>query len=261
MLLEEQYELVILDEKLKKINLNPNFIKKELEKQYAEYRQREGKIPQDKAGWYMPKDEEELIIKKVLAFTPAFDADYQRVFDRFKNDYIGLRKALHTIDARWKSATSGAIPSGFMQKQPANITLITLLNNMLESGVKIPVHYNEQGFPVYPYHLVNKFLAMNILEQMTKSGKINPKLKSQIENIIFDDIARKQIGKEINEYIQRTRNVTELPKETIQKKQEHETERQVPEKHQNPTEINTTEEEPATDKEDRLDMIRRMLKK
>jgi len=260
MLLEEQYEMVILDEKLKKVNLNPNFIKRELEKEYAEYRQREGKIPQDKAGWYMPKDEEEMIIKKVLAFTPAFDEDYQRAFDRFKNDYVGLRRALHTIDKRWKSATSSTIPSGFMQKQPANITLINLLNNMLASGVKIPVHYNEQGFPVYPYHLVNKFLAMNVLEQMTKSGQINPKLKGQIENIIFDEVARKQIGKEIDEYIQRTKGGTELPEETVETKQAHETERQAPQK---PEATEQTEEEPApsSEKEDRLAMIRRMLKK
>jgi hypothetical protein len=214
-LLEDCYNEIILNERLKVLNINPNIIKNELNKQYKEYQQREKKtgykIAKEKEGWYQPQENEEIIIKQVLSLMPYFDDVYKNIIEKYKTDFSGLKKAFVLTDRKWQNAINTMVPKSFLQKQPANLTLINFLNNMMSSDVRIPIKYTEAGFPVYPYHMINKFLAMNILEEMYTKKQIDNTLKKQIENIIFDEETKKVIGKEVDEYMQRTSKSVEEP--------------------------------------------------
>lgn len=206
-LLEECYADVLLNERLKNININPIDIKKELDREYAAYMQREGstgsKVSPEK---FKAQGEEENVIKTVLTLMPFYDDIYKRIIEKFKTNPAELRKAFALTDKRWQNSINTSVPKNFLQKQPANLTLINLLNKLFASNVRVPVMYNEEGFPVYPYHLINKFLAMNILEEMVVTKQIDDKLKKFIESIIFDERTRKAIEKEIDAYMQRTKN-------------------------------------------------------
>jgi len=86
---------------------------------------------------------------------------------------------------------------------------------MFESLVRIPIVYNEYGFPRYPFHSINKFLIMNVLENLYNQKQLDAKTKKFVEGIIFDERTKNEISDEMNSYIQRTTHNPEIPESPL----------------------------------------------
>lgn len=209
-LLEDCYNDIILNEKLKPLKLNNDIIKKELDNQYDEYIAREqstgAKIAQDKEGWYKSQLNDVKVISDILLGIPAFDNEYRSIILNTSDNTQLLKKKILQKDVNWSQflSNSDKISKGFLRRQPSNIALIKFINQMFESPVRIPITYNEYGFPRYPFHAINKFIIMNVLEDLFNTKSIDNNIKKFVEYIIFDDRTKSEISDEINQYIQRT---------------------------------------------------------
>jgi hypothetical protein len=209
-LLEDCYKEILINERLRNVDIDPNFIEKELVKQYMEYRRRHkrntgGKIPIEVSGRFQPQEGEANTIKAVLSVLPHYDKKYTEDILRLKDNLPKLRDSLAQTAVIFKNAlySNFKTTKNFLQKQAANIALINILNKQLfpkESNVRIPIRYNEMGNPIYPYHLLHIFLIMNVLDELYKNKQIDEKVKTFVETIIFDEEAKSQIGKEIDRY-------------------------------------------------------------
>jgi len=220
-LLEDCYNNIILNEKLKNIGLNDDIIKKELDKQYDEYVAREqstgAKIAQDKEGWYRTQANDVKVISDILLSIPAFDTEYRNIIVNNANNLQLLKRKILQKDINWNQflSNSDRISKGFLRRQPSNLALIKFINQMFESLVRIPIVYNEYGFPRYPFHSINKFLIMNVLENLYNQKQLDAKTKKFVEGIIFDERTKNEISDEMNSYIQRTTHNPEIPESPL----------------------------------------------
>lgn len=195
-LLEDVYNEVIVNEKLKRINLNPTAIRQKLERQYKEAGRQQGNIS------YKPRANEEFIVADILKVLSAIDNNYENAFISFKTNPNKFKNIIINLDNNWHTYYNNVLQQYL--RQASKLVFLDLLKEM---GINIPIRPNEAGNPVYPFHLINRYMQMNILEQMIKSKKIDPATKEAIEGIIFDQPTKSQIQRDIDEYTKRT-NVT-----------------------------------------------------
>lgn len=229
--LEDVYMQLIVTERLAKVNFTDKIILDTLSNQYDAYRLRNekaGKINPDKIGLYSPTNEEVDVINKILIKLDDLDKSYTSIFKKFKTAPIQLRKRLAMADGSWQHYLALNNPKHYLQKQPAYLALIDMVRQM---GVTIPVTFTTTDWPVYPIHLLNKFVQMNIVEQMLQDKELNEKQKALIDSIILDERSKKEIQREIDEYMKRTTgrpaSKIEEPEATTEP---HETERTVKDK-------------------------------
>jgi len=121
-LLEDCYNNIILNEKLKNIGLNDDIIKKELDKQYDEYVAREqstgAKIAQDKEGWYRTQANDVKVISDILLSIPAFDTEYRNIIVNNANNLQLLKRKILQKDINWNQflSNSDRISKGFLRR-------------------------------------------------------------------------------------------------------------------------------------------------
>lgn len=208
-LLEDVYNEVILDEKLKRINLNPDEIRQELEQQYATT----GKANQNIS--YKRRQNEENEVITILNALYDFDRRYENAFLKFKTNPKLLTKEIAMIDNNWKTFNQGTLQQYL--KQASKLVFINILRKM---GLDIEVRTNPEGQPVYSLHLIHRYIQMKILAQLIQHKLIDEETKAQIENIIFDEATRSQLGDVLKKYhgdIARTPDTSEdktVPEET-----------------------------------------------
>lgn len=216
-LLEDTYQTVLLNEKLITINMGIAKIKRILSEEYAKWRSRYGKIPVEKMKQFEVTQEDINIIAAILPVLYAYDKRYNEIFSNI--DFKKLEKQLAATDLSWQNFVMSRIPMFFKNKQPANLALVRLVREM---GLAVPVAKTtdpETGMltehPVYPLHLLHKYIQMNILE---KNPNMSSDKKDIIEKLVFDDRTRSQIQTDIDAYNTRTNKhpqplIPELPEE------------------------------------------------
>jgi len=248
-LLEDAYEEIILTEKLAKRNITSASINKALSKEYAAYNERVKKLNPNKEVIRSVEKDDERVIKEVLATLLALDTRYTAIFNNpdIVNDSNRLKKALDLTHLSWKnSIQSSGAASYFFNKQPVNLALLDLLQEM---GLKYVItKTNEQGWPVYPIHFLDKFIAMNVIDDLVKRRVLSQKQKNIIDKYLFiSGGANIELSKEIEEYLKQTNAHPESEPEQIQPVATVQpTEEQIPE---------------VPTKEDRLAMIKRLSQK
>jgi hypothetical protein len=233
--LDDVYNEIIINEKLKVINLDPDMVRQELEKQYSASGQQSDNIS------YKKRFNEENEVVNILNNLYSFDQRYTKAFLKFKENPKLLTKEIVMIDNNWKMFNEGTLQRYL--KQASKLVFINLLNKM---GLNIKVDVNEFGYPVYKLHFLHRFIQMNILSQLFNNKMIDAETKSKIESIIFDNNTRSQLEKEIKKYqsdVTKTGDISEAPTNDDE----------------------TSDVEPASftppDKADRLETIKRLVKK
>jgi hypothetical protein len=208
-LLEDVYEELILDEKLRRINLDPETIRKELDQQYATT----GKT--NKNISYKRRNNEENEVINILNALYDFDRRYENAFLKFKTNPKLLTKEIAMIDNNWKTFNQGTLQRYL--KQASKLVFLNILRKM---DLDIEVHTNPEGQPVYALHLLHRYIQMKILSQLLQHKLIDAATKAQIENIIFDEATRSQLGNVLKKYhgdVARTPDTSEdknVPEET-----------------------------------------------
>jgi hypothetical protein len=201
--LEKLYDQVILTEKLRVLNLTPDIIEKELNKQYPETAKQFNNVS------YKPREDDKKNILELLQWVSHMDKSYTSAFLKYKTNPNMLKKVILNTDFQWKNFYNK------LPRQASNLVIIKLLAKM---GLKIDVTYNDAGLPVYKLHLLNRYIQMNILKQLAKHKEIDDDTKKQLESIIFDETTQKQLKSEIENYYKESdvENTSELetPTET-----------------------------------------------
>jgi hypothetical protein len=227
-------------------------VQQELEKEYEIYRQRIKKLYPKKQITFPKQQNDERVLKNVLALVKDQDVSATYMINNFikSGDVNRLKKAIVMSDQAWKNNMNRSEMSWFMKNQPLNMAFINIIKGL--GLTNFPVKVNEKGWPEYPKHLLNKFVVMNILEQMIKAGTITPDQKDTIDNLLFDEATKKVIEKEINDYRTRTNS---------KYREEPEAKDKAPDADVDSTEIAAPERFGDKDRKARLNMLRQLARK
>jgi hypothetical protein len=216
-LLEDLYSDILINERLAQINISSDMIQKALNKEYKAYRERMMKLHPEKTITFPKQQNDERVMKNILALVYDQDTTFERIIDNYikTEDINQLQKAVAMTDQRWRYNISKSEESWFFRIQPLNLAFMSILKRI--GLLNFPIRYNEEGWPQYPKHLLNKFIAMNILEQRIKAKTITPEQKATIDSVIFDEQTANMIKQDIQEYIKRTQtNVSNETEESAE---------------------------------------------
>tara|TARA_R110000822_G_scaffold309995_1_gene440890 strand:+ start:1811 stop:2608 length:798 start_codon:yes stop_codon:yes gene_type:complete len=214
--LEESYDQIrlnesiaapVLMERLGNVANLSGLIQQELTQEYEKYRKRNEGMQTSKKKhevFFPDQQNDEAFIKDVLGTLQSLQDRYGWALNHFvKTKNKGnLKKALAGLDQSWKSYISGQALSMPFKIQPLNLALFNVIQKM--GMTNFPVAINEEGWPVYPKHLIHKFVAMDVLEGMVQNKEIDPKQKEFVDNVLFRDASSDQLKDEVENYFQRT---------------------------------------------------------
>ena len=203
-LLEDMYAEVRLNEKLADINVSSERIQSQLEKEYAAYRARIGKLHPHKKINFPNQQNDEAVVKRVLSLVQDQDTSFTYIFNNFikTGDKNKLKMGIGVADQRWKHNILNRELGWDFKNQPLNLAIFNIMKKV--GLTNFPVKMNSEGWPTYPKHLLNKYVAMNILEQMIRDKQITPEQKDFIDNVLFDDNTKSLIQGDIDEHRKRT---------------------------------------------------------
>ena len=201
-LIEECYQEVILNEKLKAIRPELTFkrIERDLKNEYDEHNKR----------YYLKlqygADETEAIIKMLTYIVPMYDS-YERLFNEISNNTKRISE-VYAIDLNWQHHYNN--PNQPALKAPAKLLVLKYLKKM---GLNVPVGLNAQGQPDYPFHLINVYAQNSIIEEMINKHKLDKATVEFLNKYISQRFQSKQVVMDINKWL-RDSQKSSLPVET-----------------------------------------------
>jgi hypothetical protein len=214
--LEESYDQIrlnesvanaVLTERLEDVANLSGLIQKELAQEYENYRGRNAGMQTSKKKhevFFPNQQRDEAFIKDVLGTIQSLQTRYGdalKYFVKTKNK-TKVKHALAGIDQSWKNYITTSQNSMPFKIQPLNLALFNVIKKMGMSN--FPVGVNNEGWPVYPKHLIHKFVAMDVVEEMLQNKEIDTKQKDFIDDLLFRGASSDQLKDEVENYFQRT---------------------------------------------------------
>lgn len=202
-LIEECYQEVILNEKLKAIRPTLTFktVANDLKEEYEDYKKKHN----IKVNYYGDDEPEKII--ELLSYVVPMYASYERLFAEVVSDKKRIM-GVYAIDSRWQNYYNSLNQPGL--KAPAKLLFLKYLKQM---GLDVPVELNAQGNPEYPFHLTNVYAQNKIIEEMVNKHKLDKATVEFLNNYINQRFQSKQVAMDINKWLRDSQKST-LPVET-----------------------------------------------
>ena len=189
-LFEKLYSNLIL-EKLIESKFDINDIAKKLVQSYKNYNKLNKSLLKPR------KNEEtqiEPIIKKIVSMYYSYYSSF------LSENEKTLKQTVVNEDIKWTSFFNNIAQQYFRQA-----TKLVFLDLLKQIGLNIPIYNNEFGHPVYKFHLINKYIQLEVLKDLKQENKITPERQRLLETIVFTDRIKVQFKNEIENYINTTK--------------------------------------------------------
>ena len=238
--LEELYTDVLINEALRKFNLSDRDVRTLLDKAYAEVNQRNPNSKRQKR-----REGEESPLKPILLSLYNLQNDYKDIFLSFAKNPEQSLKAIIQKDKFWDGAGGANDHMQIWLRQGGKLVFGDILKNLGLNNYT--VEQTVTGHPVYKFHLLHKYIQMNVLTDLVRAKKIDQDTKKNIEGIVFNEYTKRQFINEINNYYGQIASIrVELEEKEPLSTNLH------PERDESETEV----EVPKTPAEDRLELIK-----
>lgn len=192
--LDELYDFVLVFEALKKYNLSEKTVRGLLDQAYKEVNQRNptARIQKRREG-------EEIPLGPILLTLYHLQDNYRQIFMNFAKDPKGMLKALIQKDEYWSSEYNGANKRlQIWLRQGGKLVFGDILKKLGLNNYTVAT--NEAGQPVYKFHMLHKYIQMNLLAELFAAKKIDEATKTRLEGIVFNDQTKQQFAQEIFNY-------------------------------------------------------------
>jgi hypothetical protein len=192
--LDELYSFVLVFEALKKFNLSEKDVRALLDQAYKEVNQRNPEARPQKR-----REGEELPLAPILLTLYHLQDDYNKIFLNYAKNPKAMLKALIQKDEYWSSEYDGANKRlQIWLRQGGKLVFGDILKRLGLNNYTVAT--NEAGQPVYKFHMLHKYIQMNLLAELFAAKKIDEATKKQLEGIVFNDQTKQQFAQEILNY-------------------------------------------------------------
>lgn len=205
-LIEDCYKEMFINESLKRIlpALTVDKIMKDLKVSYDEYYTKHPKLPKYKNYQYYDSDEPQGIYDTLIE-VQQLDKSYEMLFKEFETNKKVLTRVLG-VDQRWEQFFRQW--NQFKLEAPAKLLLIKYLQKM---GLNIPVVVNQDGWPIYSFHLLSLFLQIKTITELKANNIISHNTAIDLFEYVNEKIDKKGVKKELDTFLKDAQKTSGIP--------------------------------------------------